>query len=177
MSNIEAISWYDKKPFNFLNKKNIKIFFIFFGVMLGPYIKSRVTRAIKMSSNAALITMETNVQQGETIWKPVFHIWTKMFFFFLLFRGPGGGLQLSDWAYLAFQLSSHPYLCSTCQIRKQSDKKFLSLNLKYEKIYYFFHIWGGGGPGGPLCQTQVNENFRAVRPHNRADICITRRTK
>ena len=36
-------------------------------VMLGPYIKSRVTRAIKMSSNAALITMETYVQQGETI--------------------------------------------------------------------------------------------------------------
>ena len=25
-----------------------------------------------------------------------------------------------------------------------------------------------------LCQTQVNENFRAVRLHNRADICITR---
>ena len=43
--------------------------------MLGPYIKSRVTRAIEMSSNAALITMETNVQQGETIWKPVFHIY------------------------------------------------------------------------------------------------------
>ena len=31
-----------------------------------------------------------------------------------------------------------------------------------------------GGPGGPLCRTQVNENFRAVRPHHRADICITR---
>ena len=46
--------------------------------MLSPYIKSRVTRAIEMSSNAALITMETYVQQGETIWKPVFHIWAKM---------------------------------------------------------------------------------------------------
>ena len=42
--------------------------------MLGPYIKSRGTRATEMSSNAALITMETYVQQGETIWKPVFHI-------------------------------------------------------------------------------------------------------
>ena len=31
-----------------------------------------------------------------------------------------------------------------------------------------------GGPGGPLCRTQVNENFRAVRPHNRADKFITR---
>ena len=69
-----------------------------------------------MSANAALITMETYVQQGETIWKPVFNL--------LLFRGPWRGLQWSDWAYLAFQLSSHPYLC-TCQIRKQSHKKFL----------------------------------------------------
>ena len=46
--------------------------------MLGPYIKSRGTRATKMSSNAALITMETYIQQGETIWKPVVHIWAKM---------------------------------------------------------------------------------------------------
>ena len=43
--------------------------------MLGPYIKSRVT---EMSSNAALVTMETYVQQGETIWEPVFHIGAKM---------------------------------------------------------------------------------------------------
>ena len=35
--------------------------------MLGPYIKSRGT---KMPANAALITMETYVQQGETILKP-----------------------------------------------------------------------------------------------------------
>ena len=90
--------------------------------------------------------------------------------YFGLFRGPWGGLQWSDWAYLAFQLSSHPYLC-TSQIRKQSDKKFLSLNPKYEKIYFFSYL---GGPGGPLCRTQVNENVRAVRPHHRADICITR---
>ena len=46
--------------------------------MLGPYIKSRGTRGTKMSSNAALITMETYVQQEETILKPVFHIWAKM---------------------------------------------------------------------------------------------------
>ena len=42
--------------------------------MLGPYIKSRDTRGTEMSSNAALITMETYAQQGET----VFHIWAKM---------------------------------------------------------------------------------------------------
>ena len=46
--------------------------------MLGPYIKSRGTRATEMSANAALMTMETYVQQGETIWKPVFHTWAKM---------------------------------------------------------------------------------------------------
>ena len=39
-----------------------------------------------------------------------------------------------------------------------------------QKIFFSYL----GGPGGPLCQTQVNENFRAVRPHNRADKFITR---
>ena len=33
---------------------------------------------------------------------------------------------------------------------------------------------GGPGGGGALHRTQVNENFRAVRPHNRADKFITR---
>ena len=33
--------------------------------MFGPYIKSRGTRGTEMSSNAALITMETYVQQVE----------------------------------------------------------------------------------------------------------------
>ena len=32
------------------------------------------------------------------------------------------------------------YIC-TCQIRKQSDKKFLSLNPKYD--FFFFFIFGG----------------------------------
>ena len=54
---------------------------------------------------------------------------------------------------------------------KQSDKNFLSLNPKYEKNI-FFHILGV--LWGSLRQTQVNENFRAVRPNHRADICITR---
>ena len=84
--------------------------------------------------------------------------------------GPEGVFN-DQTAYLAFQLSSHPYLC-TCQIRKQSDTIFFSLNPKYEKKKILFFIFGG--PGGPLCRTQVNENFRAVRPHHRADICITR---
>ena len=45
--------------------------------MLGPYIKSRGTTGTKMSANADLITVETYVQQGETILKPVFHLWAK----------------------------------------------------------------------------------------------------
>ena len=35
--------------------------------MLAPCIKSRGTRGTKMSANADLITVETYVQQGETI--------------------------------------------------------------------------------------------------------------
>ena len=69
--------------------KLIKIFF--FGVMLGPYIKSRGTRGTKMSANADLITVETYVQQGETIWKPIFHLWAKMLkkcIFWGYFGGP-----------------------------------------------------------------------------------------
>ena len=46
--------------------------------MLGSYIKSRGTRGTEMSANAALIKMETYVQQGETIWNQFFIIWTKM---------------------------------------------------------------------------------------------------
>ena len=37
----------------------------------------------------------------------------------------------------------------------------------------FFHIWGV--LGGALRRTQVNENIRALRPHNRADKFITRK--
>ena len=47
--------------------------------MLGPYIKSRGTRGTKiMSAKADLITVETYVQQGETIWKTFFNLWAKM---------------------------------------------------------------------------------------------------
>ena len=87
-----------------------------------------------------------------------------------VFWGPGGVFNDQTKTYLAFQLSSHPYIC-TCEISKQSDKTFLSLNPKYEKYIIFFIF---GGPGGALRRTQVNENFRAVRPHNRADKFITR---
>ena len=111
--------------------------------MLGPYLKSRCTRGTEISANTELITVETYVQQGETIWNHFFIYWpkcTKKCIFWAIW-GPWGDLQWSDWACLAFQLSSHPYLC-ICQIRKQSDKKILGLNPKYEKNILFF-IFGG----------------------------------
>ena len=103
--------------------------------MLGHYIKSSGTRGTKMSANADLIKVETYVQQGETIWEAVLHIYwpkCKKNVYFGLFGGAWGDIQWSDWACLAFQLSSYPYLCK-CQIRNQSDTKFLGLNSKYKK--------------------------------------------
>ena len=44
-----------------------QIQYIFFGVMLGPYIKYMCSRGTDMSENADLITVETYAQQGETI--------------------------------------------------------------------------------------------------------------
>ena len=76
------------------NMTKIKLInLIFFGVMLGPYIKSRRTRGTKMSANTDLITVETYVQQGETIWKPFFHLRAKMLkkcIFWGYFGGPEG---------------------------------------------------------------------------------------
>ena len=40
-----------------------------------------------------------------------------------------------------------------------------------KKLYFFSYL---GGPGGALRRTQVNDNFRALRTHNRADKFITR---
>ena len=74
-----------------------------------------------------------------------------VYFYFWLFHGPwGGGLQWSDWAYLAFQLSSYPYLC-TCEY---IQIKFKSKILK--------NIWGGGS-GGPLRQTPGLPNFQGSK--------------
>ena len=70
--------------------------------------------------------------------------------------------------YLAFQLSSHPYLC-TCEIRKQSDKNFFSSNQKYETNIIYF-IFGGGGPGGPLRQTQGYQFFLSHRVNDEVSV-------
>ena len=70
----------------------------------------------------------------------------------------GGGVQCSDWAYLLFQLSSHPYIC-TCQIRKQSDKKCLSLNPKYECFTFFIF----GGSWGALTLNPGERKFQGSK--------------
>ena len=76
--------------------------------MLGPYIKSRGIRGTEMSANAALITMETYVQQGETIWKPVSHTWAKMFLKMYIFGYLGGPEGVFNDQTGAILLSSYP---------------------------------------------------------------------
>ena len=76
--------------------------------MLGPYIKSRGTRGKKMSANADLTTVETHVQQGETIWKPVFHLWAKMYFFFIFWGYFGGPERVFNDQTGPILLSSYP---------------------------------------------------------------------
>ena len=82
-----------------------------------------------MSGNTDLITIETYIKQRRQLIKQFFIYGPEcecLYIFGYLGGGGGcGGLQLSDWDYIAFQLSSHPYLC-TCQIiRKQSDRNVL----------------------------------------------------
>ena len=76
-----------------------------------------------------------------------------------LFWGPWEGLQWSDWAYFALQLSSHPYICA-CEIRKQSDKIVLSLNPKYDKNNIFFIF---GGSWGPLMSNPGERKFQGSK--------------
>ena len=64
----------------------------------------------------------------ENNWKPVFHIWAKMLnkcIFWVIWGALGVAFNDQN-VYLAFQLSSHPYLC-TCEIRKQIQnmKKYI----------------------------------------------------
>ena len=66
--------------------------------MLGPYIKSRGIRGTEMSANAAVITMETYVQQGEQFENQFFIHEPKCSknVYFGLFRGPWGGGVFDD---------------------------------------------------------------------------------
>ena len=100
--------------------------------MLGPYIKSRGSRGTAMSANTDLNTVETYGQQGKQF-ENQFFIYGPKCKKIRIFWDISGALR----GCLLIRLGL--YLC-TCQIRKQSDKKFLSLNPKYEKINFFSYL-------------------------------------
>ena len=72
--------------------------------------------------------------------------------------GPKCEKNVYFWGILG-ALSSHPYLC-TCEIRKQSDKTFLSLNPKYENIILFFIF---GGTWGGLTSNPGERKFQGTK--------------
>ena len=96
-----------KTPFNLYITSRHYHYLILFGVMLGPYIKSRGTWGTKMSANADLITVETYVQPGKTIENQFFIYGVKCFYFFIFgyLRGPGGAFNDQTGPIL---LSSYP---------------------------------------------------------------------
>ena len=113
--------------------------------MLGPYIKSRGTRGTKMSANADLITVETYVQQGETIWKPFFHLWAKMLkknIFWGYFGGPEG--VFNDQTKVLKCHEDRITLDTYVQQGKTMDNKFYI----YVKTLTSLAKWGPGRGGG-----------------------------
>ena len=81
--------------------------------------------------------------------------------YFGLYRGPEGVFNDQTGPIL---LSSYTLIdiYGPCQIRKQSDKKFLSLNPKYDKnILKFFSYLGG--PGGALMSNPGERKFQGSK--------------
>ena len=114
-----------------------------------------------------------HMTKRENNWKPVFHIWAKMLkkkrVYFLPFEGPweGGGWP----SIIRLGPSCFPAILSPMSMYMWNKEaiwyKLFTFKSKIWKIYL-------GGSGGPLRQTQDYKIFRAVRPHHRADKCITR---
>ena len=90
-------------------------------------------------------------------------------FTFLTIWGPWGS-SITRLCLSCFPAILSPIYCLHVKIRKQSDKKFKSKIWQNLIFVIFLGSWG------PLRQTQEYQNFRAVRPHHKADIhvCITR---
>ena len=100
----------------------MKIYFYFFRGPGGHYIKSRVH----------ISSQWRHIQQLLKKGLKNAYLW--------LFEGPWEGPSVIRLGVSCSQVSSHPYLC-TCEIRKQSDKYFLSSNPKYEnKNHFSIHI-------------------------------------
>ena len=68
--------------------------------------------------------------------------------------------------------SCFPAIVSPISVYMSNKETIWYENPNYDTKYTFFSYLGG--PEGPLRRTHGNENFRAVRTHHRADICITR---
>ena len=109
--------------------------------MLGPNIKSRGSRGHPTVSKCRP-HHSGDILQGETICEPVFHIRAKMYKKICIFWAILGALRGCSMIRLGLScfpdISSHPYI-RTCQVRKQSNNKFLTLNPKYEN----WGSWGG----------------------------------
>ena len=121
-----------------------------------------------MSANSDCITVETYIPTGKQL-KTSCGANVKKFIFWAIWGALGSNYsdsQWLDWAYLALQVSSRPYLC-TCEIRKKSDKNFQIQNMK-KKTYL-------GVLGGPaLTWNPRLPNLQGARSYHRADKCITR---
>ena len=131
-------------------------------VMLGPYIKSRGTGGIRMSANADLITMETNVQ-GKTIenqWL-IYGLKSEEKNIILAIWGLLGAFNYLTLSILLSGYPSHPYIC-TCETRKQSeDNVLVQIPNMTNIILLCFGGSGGGGPGGTLRRSQGYQIFIA----------------
>ena len=89
---------------------------------------------------------------------------------FLTIWGALGALQWSNWAYLVFQLSLNPYLC-TCKNGSNLTTTFYVQIQNINKISFFSYWGGGGGPGGgALRQTQGYPFFMELWPYDSADM-------
>ena len=116
--------------------QDMKIYFFCFSGSWGPLHKIQGYRG---HQNVSCLYMGKNVKKS----------------IFLAIWGALGGLQWSDLAYFALQLSSHSYLCA-CKIRKQSDKNFLSSYPKYENKNHCF-IFGGPRHVDPYVKPKVTK--------------------
>ena len=128
-----------------------------------------------MSANADLITVETYVHKGKQLKTSLSYLDQNVYFLAIWgAQGGGGGHSM-----IRLSLSWSPAIISPISMymwNKDSNLKRTSkIKIQNMKNIYIFYIFGGGVLGGALHQTQGYQIFRAVRPHHRADKCITRK--
>ena len=133
-----------------------KIYFVFFSGSQNPGVPG-APKCQQMQTSSQW--RQTYVHEGETIWKPDFHIWAKMEKIYIS-RGLRGSSMIG--------LSCFPAIFSPVSMYMSNKETIWQEISKFKpKIWkkYTFFIFGGSCVA--LCRTQVNENFRAVRPHHR----------